>query len=269
MRRFALILFCCAGFYFLLFLGFRSLTDVSELRTDYPRVSYDPKTTTSSIEIVKKRPVGWVTLGEVSPIAAAAIVLSEDWAFWQHNGFDWDQVIDAFQTNLKKGKFARGGSTITQQVIKNVYLSNEKTLVRKAKEAILTMRIERHLGKKRILEIYLNIAEMGPGVYGIGQASRYYFQKPPSQLTAKEGAFLAMLLPSPKKYAVSFRKKELTKFARSSVKSIMEKLLATKRLSEEQYRAELATPLSFEAVYAPMPDSGPDDIEEEVIEDGF
>jgi len=269
MRRFALIFLCCAGFYFLLFLGFRTLTDVGELRTEYPRVTFDLKTETSSIEIVKKRPVGWVSLGEVSPIASAAIVLSEDWAFWQHNGFDWDQVIDAFQTNLKKGKFARGGSTITQQVIKNVYLSNEKTLIRKAKEAILTMRIERLLSKKRILEIYLNIAELGPGIYGIGQASRYYFQKPPSQLTAKEGAFLAILLPSPKKYSVSFRKKELTRFARSSVRSVLAKLLATKRLSQDEYNLALATPLSFETAFLPPPPAGESEIDEEVIEDNF
>lgn len=267
MRRFALLFLCCAGFFFLLFQVFRSVTDVGELRTAYPHVVFDPKEETADIEIVKKRPVGWVSLGEVSPIASAAIVLSEDWAFWQHNGFDWDQVINAFETNLKKGKFARGGSTITQQVIKNVYLSNEKTLVRKAKEAVLTMRIERLVSKKRILEIYLNIAELGPGIYGIGQAARYYFQKPPSQLSAKEGAYLAMLLPSPKKYSVSFRKKALTPFARGIIKSVLEKLKATHRLSEEEYHAALATPLSFESAPIPIPDSIPTEVEEETIED--
>lgn len=275
MRRFALILLSCAGFYFLLFLGFRSVTDVSELRTQFPKVNYDAKEKSSSIEIVKKRPPAWVSLGEVSPIAAAAIVLSEDWAFWQHNGFDWNQMIEAFETNLKQGRFARGGSTITQQVVKNVYLSNEKTIARKIKEAILTMRVERHLNKKRILEIYLNIAEMGPGIYGIGPASRLYFQKHPSQLTAKEGAYLAMLLPSPKKYSVSFRKKELTPYARGTMKSILAKLMATNRLSQDDYRLALATPLSFEAVPMPLPEITPQEEEElnqlmeeeEIVED--
>jgi monofunctional biosynthetic peptidoglycan transglycosylase len=269
MRRFVLLFLCCAGFFLLLFQLFRSFTDVGELRTAFPYVKYDPKEKTAEIQIVRKRPAGWVSLGEVSNIAYSAIVLSEDWAFWQHNGFDWDQVIDAFKTNLEKGKFARGGSTITQQVIKNVYLSNEKTLVRKAKEAILTMRIERHVSKKRILEIYLNIAELGPGIYGIGQASRYYFQKHPSQLTAKEGAFLAMLLPSPKKYSVSFRKKALTPYARSAVRSILAKLLATRRLSEEEYHAAMASPLSFEDVPMPLPESTPNVIEEETVEEDF
>ncbi len=269
MRRFAILLISCAGFFLLLFQIFRSVTDVGELRTSFPKVTYDAKAERSTIQIVKKRPPGWVSLGGVSPIAAAAIVLSEDWAFWQHNGFDWDQVIDAFKTNLEKGRFARGGSTITQQVIKNVYLSNEKTLLRKAKEAILTMRIERHVSKKRILEIYLNIAELGPGIYGIGAASHYYFQKDPSQLTAKEGAFLAILLPSPKKYSVSFRKKELTPFARSAVKGVLSKLMATRRLSEEEYQVALETPLSFEEVPVPLPDGIQEEIEEETIEDDF
>ncbi len=253
MRRFALLFACCAGFYFLLFLGFRSLTDVGELRTHYPRVVYNAKTQDADIEIVKQRPASWVTLREVSPVASAAIVLSEDWAFWQHNGFDWEQLWSAMQTNLQSGRFVRGGSTITQQVIKNVYLSSEKTLVRKLKEAVLTVRIERHVSKKRILEIYLNIVELGPGVYGIGPASRHYFGKHPSQLTAKEGAYLAMLLPSPKRYSVSFRKKTLTPYARGTIRGILSKLLATRRLSEEEYRAALATPLSFEAVPMPEP----------------
>lgn len=259
MRRFAIIVACCAGFYFLLFLAFCTFTDVSALRTEFTRVTYDPATESANIEIVKEKPAGWVGLGEVSKVAAAAIVLSEDWAFWQHNGFDWEQLQDAMETNLEKGKFARGGSTITQQVIKNVYLSNEKTITRKLKEAILTMRIERHVSKKRILEIYLNIAELGPGIYGINKAAHYYFQKSPASLTAKEGAFLAMLLPSPKKYSVSFRKKALTPYARSITNSILGKLLATQRLSQEEYEAAKATPLSFEASQIPESATAPTD----------
>lgn len=255
MRRFALLFACCAGFYFLLFLWFRTATDVSELRTQFPRVVYDRDSEEAKIEVVKQRPSNWVNLNQMSPIATAAIVLSEDWAFWQHNGFDWTQLWDAMETNLKAGHFVRGGSTITQQVIKNVYLTREKTLGRKLKEAILTVRIERHVSKKRILEIYLNIAEMGPGIYGIGPAARYYFQKHPSQLTAKEGAYLAMLLPSPKRYSVSFRKKTLTPYARGTIRGILSKLAATKRMSEEEYQAALATPLSFEAVQAPVVES--------------
>ena len=247
MWRFLLLFLSSALFLGLLFLGFRSVTDVGVLRTRYPRVNYDPKTEKASITIVKQRPVGWVDLGQVSKVAWSAIVMSEDDAFWTHDGFDWNQMREAFETNLQKHKFARGGSTITQQVAKNVFLSNEKTVIRKLKEAFLTMRLERHVGKKRILEIYLNVAELGPGVYGIGHASQYYFHKSASQLTAKEGAFLAILLPSPKRYSVSFRKKALTPFANEAVANLLGKLLAVHKISEAEYEQALRQPLSFEA----------------------
>jgi monofunctional glycosyltransferase len=265
MRRFLLIVACCAGFYLLLFQAFRVLTDVQALKTEYPKVIYDAKAKTDSIEVVKKRPAYWTNLGSVSKLAVAAIVLSEDWAFYQHNGFDWEQIQNSVETNLKKGKFARGGSTITQQVAKNVFLSNEKTIWRKVQEAVLAVRLERNLGKARILEIYLNIAEFGEGLYGIGPAARYYFKKSPAQLTAKEGAFLAMLLPSPKKYSVSYRKRVLTPYAASTVRSILGKLQATHRLSPEQYQAAVATPLSFEARQVAIPASAPED--EDVIDE--
>ncbi len=266
MRRFALILACCAGFYLILFSLFRTFTDVGELRTHYPRVIYDSGEGTASVEVVKQKPPSWANLREISPIAVAAIVMSEDSAFWQHNGFDWDQLRDAMETNLKKGRFARGGSTITQQVIKNVYLSREKTILRKIKEAVLTMRIERHVNKKRILEIYLNVAELGPGIYGIGPAAHYYFHKSPSELNAREGAFLAMLLPSPKRYGVSFRKKALTPFARHAIHGILVKLLAANRLTEEQFIAADTTPLGFEAQQMPVPETAPEDEEEEAAD---
>lgn len=267
MRKFLVILACCAGFYLLLFQGFRLLTDVGALEKSFPKVVYDKKEKSSHIEIVDKRPPGWASLGSVSRIAVAAIVLSEDWAFYQHNGFDWEQIRDSIEKNIKMGKFARGGSTITQQVVKNVFLSNEKTLWRKAQEAVLAMRIERQLTKARILEIYLNIAEFGEGLYGIGPAARHYFSKSPGELTAKEGAFLAMLLPSPKKYSVSFRKKALTPYAASTVRSILGKLMATGRLSGEEYQIAVNTPLSFEdrPMPMPLPDFVP--VDEEVVDD--
>lgn len=267
MRKFLVILACCAGFYVLLFQGFRLLTDVGALEKAYPKVVYDKKNKSSHIEVVDKRPAGWAPLGSISRIAVAAIVLSEDWAFYQHNGFDWEQIRGSIEKNIKMGKFARGGSTITQQVVKNVFLSNEKTLTRKAQEAVLAVRIERQLTKARILEIYLNIAEFGEGLYGIGPAARHYFSKSPSELTAKEGAFLAMLLPSPKKYSVSFRKKALTPYAASTVRSILGKLMATNRLNAEEYQIALHAPLSFEErpMPLPLPDFVP--VDEEVVDD--
>lgn len=270
MRRFALILASCALFYLLLFYLLRVLTDVGSLQAEYPHVVYDKAAKDASIKVRKFRPEGWVSLGGISSIAVAAIVLSEDWAFYQHNGFDWQQILDSFQTNLREGRFVRGGSTITQQVVKNVFLSNEKTLLRKGQEAVLAFRLERQLTKRRILEIYLNIAEFGEGVYGIGAASRLYFGKHPSVLTAKEGAFLAMLLPSPKKYSVSFRKKELTRYASASIRGILGKLLTTKRISFEEYADALGTPLPFEArtrATEPAGADAPGDEDEELEEE--
>jgi monofunctional glycosyltransferase len=250
MRKFALVFLCSIGLYYLVFLAIKAFTDVGVLAEQYPKVIYDGKTKERTIEIVPRAPASWVSLGQVSSIAVAAILISEDSAFYQHQGFDWSQIRESFETNWREGRFARGGSTITQQVVKNVFLTNEKTVWRKLQEAILAVRIERQLKKRRILEVYLNIAEFGQGLYGIGPAARFYFGKSPASLSAKEGAFLAMLLPSPKKYSVSFRKKELTPYARSTVRSILAKLWVTKRLTEEEYRSYLVQPLSFEAAAA-------------------
>lgn len=271
MRRFILLFASCVIFYGMIFYGLHVLTDVAILRTQYPHVIYDPKTKDSVIVIKKTKPANWVNIGAVNSNAIAAIVLSEDWAFYQHNGFDWQQIWGAFQTNLEKGKFVRGGSTITQQVVKNVFLSSEKTIWRKLQEAVLTFRIERELPKKRILEIYLNIAEFGEGLYGVGAASHKYFGKPPSDLNAKEGAFLAMLLPSPKKYSISFRKNEMSRYASSTVRSILQKLLATHRISQEQYESYMATPFVFEKTFTKLPSNSADepvDEEEDASEDG-
>lgn len=273
MLRYFVIFLCCASIYYLGFLGFKLFTDVSVLEKAYPKVVYNPKEKNATVEITKKRPASWVNLGAISPIAVSAFVISEDWSFYQHNGFDWEQIWESFQENLKKGKFARGGSTITQQVVKNVFLSSEKTIYRKVLEAILAMRLERQLTKKKILEVYLNIVELGPGIYGIGAASHHYFGKSAGQLTAKEGAFLAMLLPSPKKYSVSFRRQELTPYASSTVRSILSKLMATGRISQEQYQAYNQTPLSFEKTYAPPQAEAPmdeevDDGQSEIVEEG-
>jgi monofunctional biosynthetic peptidoglycan transglycosylase len=118
--------------------------------------------------------------------------------------------------------------------------------VRKVRELWMATKIEKVLGKSRILELYLNIAELGEGIFGVGQASRFYFHKVPSALTAKEGAFLAMLLPSPKKYAISYRHGELTPYARKIIRSILNKMVMAHYLSPEQRDVEWATPLSFE-----------------------
>lgn len=139
----------------------------------------------------------WTPIATASRALVVCVVRAEDAKFFQHDGFDWDQVQDSLETNLEKGAYKRGGSTITMQLARNLFLWRSKSIPRKALEVYLTWRLEHTLSKPRILELYLNTAEWGPGIYGIGEASRHYYAKPPSALTLGESAMLAAILPSP------------------------------------------------------------------------
>jgi len=135
----------------------------------------------------------------ISSWLSAAVVSTEDAGFFDHSGFEVTELKEAMLDNLREGE-GRGGSTITQQLAKNLFLSGDRTLSRKLKEAVISWRLERELPKERILEIYLNIAEWGPGMYGIGDAADHYFARTPAVLKPEEAAFLASLLPSPRRY---------------------------------------------------------------------
>jgi len=141
----------------------------------------------------------WVTFSEISPNVIKAVLIGEDDKFWNHDGFDVNGMEQALERSLKKGSVA-GGSTISQQLAKNLYLSPSKNPVRKIKEAILTWRIENTLSKRRILEIYLNVAEWGDGIFGIEAAARHYYHKSAKHLSGEEAAHLAAVLPNPIKY---------------------------------------------------------------------
>ncbi|MBS1959684.1 MAG: transglycosylase domain-containing protein [Bdellovibrionales bacterium] len=223
----------------------------SDLRTQYPHVIYHGPKDPSEVVIKKTPPPNWVSLNNISKLAQEAVLVSEDWAFYQHPGYDEKQIRDAIEESVAAGKMKRGASTITQQVARNIYLSKEKSIVRKVREIWIATKMEKVLGKKKILELYLNIAEWGEGIFGIGQASQKYFQKQPSQLTAKEGAFLAMLLPSPKKYSISFRHNELTPYARRTIRSILGKMVQARFLTPEDRDQEWSTPLVFETKFDP------------------
>ncbi len=149
----------------------------------------------------------WVPLKKVSPYLIKAVIIAEDDKFWRHEGFDFIAMQKAFEKDLKKKRFKAGGSTITQQLAKNLYLSPSKNPVRKLKEAILAWRMERTLSKKRIVELYLNAAEWGDGIFGIQAAARHYYKKNASALTAEEAARLATVLPNPIRYNPKGKKK--------------------------------------------------------------
>lgn len=142
----------------------------------------------------------WVPLSRISPHLQRAVIVSEDAAFFSHEGFDWEGIRVAAEKNLARGSLSRGGSTITQQVAKNLYLSVDKSILRKFQEAMITRSLEHHLSKKRILEIYLNVAEWGRGVYGAEAAALHHFQKSAADLSTEEAALLAAMLPSPLRY---------------------------------------------------------------------
>jgi monofunctional biosynthetic peptidoglycan transglycosylase len=172
---------------------------------------------------------------QISRFLKAAVISSEDTAFYQHKGIDWYEVQQSFEKNWKLGHFARGGSTITQQLAKNAYLSGEKSILRKVREAIIAVQIEKALSKEEILEKYLNVVEFGDHIYGVTAAAQFYFHKTPAQLSAVDGAFLAFLLPSPKKYSASFRNRKLTPFARKSILSILFKMQSFRKISAEEH----------------------------------
>ena len=142
----------------------------------------------------------WVPLSRISPYLVKAVLIAEDDKFWKHEGFDYEAIQKAIEKDIEAKKFKLGGSTISQQLVKNLYLSPSKNPLRKISEAIITWRIEGVLPKKRILEIYLNVIEWGEGIFGVEAAARHYYGKPSSQLTADEAARLAAVLPNPRKY---------------------------------------------------------------------
>lgn len=182
----------------------------------------------------------YVSLKRIAPVFRQAVLLSEDSLFFQHKGFDWESIEKSAMENWEKGQYKRGGSTITQQLAKNLFLNKNKTLVRKLMEGLITLKIENTLTKNEIFERYLNVIEFGKGIYGVKAAAQHYFQKAPSDLTAAESAFLAMLLPNPVKYSVSFKKKELTKFAKNRVQKILHDLYQYHRIDQATYEAGVA-----------------------------
>ena len=142
----------------------------------------------------------WVPFSKISPYVIKAVLIAEDDKFWSHEGFDYEAIQKAIEKDIKAKGFKAGGSTISQQLSRNLYLSPEKNPLRKIEEAIITWKMERVLSKRRILELYLNVVEWGEGIFGIESASRHYFGKSSADLTPQESARLAAILPSPQKY---------------------------------------------------------------------
>jgi len=188
------------GLFFLFEIFTLPLFSIANLDTDNPKVTAlmqqrkeEAKDKGKTLRIDYR----WVPLSNIPKHVRMAVLVAEDGAFFSHNGVDWHEVWESVETNLEKGRIVRGGSTITQQLAKNLYLSTSRDPIRKLKELLITWMLEARLTKKRILELYLNIIEWGPGMFGIEAASRRHFHKPASQLSREEAARLAAVIPSP------------------------------------------------------------------------
>ncbi len=142
----------------------------------------------------------WVGYDRVSANLRRAVVAAEDGKFVDHEGFDWEGIQKALEKNEKRGKVVAGGSTISQQLAKNLFLSGSRSWIRKGQEAVITWMLESAMSKRRILELYLNLAEWGEGVFGAEAAARHYFDVPAAQLSVPQAAWLAAILPSPQRY---------------------------------------------------------------------
>jgi len=182
----------------------------------------------------------WVQLSKINRELLYAIVMSEDGDFFSHEGIDYDAFMSALGENIKRQSFSYGASTISQQTIKNIYLDNNKTLYRKFKELMATRSLERHLSKNEILELYLNIIEFGPNLYGIEAASQYYFGRSANNINAAQGAFLAVLMPSPRKYHFTVYKNQyMAPRHKRKYRRILQDMLYKEYISPSQYQQYL------------------------------
>ena len=184
---------------------------------------------------------GWSPLDNVSRHVLNAIVVAEDAKFYDHWGIDVAAVWDSLVTDVRKGRYARGGSTITQQVVKKAFLPMEKSMLRKAREALGAVLLECFLSKDQILVWYINIIEFGDGVYGINEAAHHYFDTKAELLTIQNGANLAIVIPSPNVWSIGLRQKKLTLFGQARYFQIIQRMYVNRLITRDLYLNALAT----------------------------
>jgi hypothetical protein len=195
--------------------------------------------------LVSPKSPDFVPLADVPPLFLKTLLLAEDTDFYGHHGVDLRELPLALATNFARDASARGASTIPQQLAKNLFLTRRKTVSRKVEEAALALLLDSTLGKSRMLEIYLNVIEWGPGIYGLAPAARHYFGREPSQLTPRQMAFLVVLIPGPLKYQRSIATGTPTPSFEGMMVTLLGKLQAVGALSEQEYQAALNAPLDL------------------------
>ena len=178
----------------------------------------------------------WTPLEQIPQDLRNAVLAGEDFSFYSHRGVDWFEVRQSIIKDLREWRFVRGASTITQQLAKNLFLSREKTISRKLRELFLARRLEKTLHKDRILELYLNLVELGDGVYGVGAGAEHHFGKEPMRLSLRESSMLAAMLPGPKVYDPD---RNIDKVLERS-DHILRVMFKGRMITDEQYQASLA-----------------------------
>jgi membrane peptidoglycan carboxypeptidase len=189
----------------------------------------------------------YAPLDQISPHMVSAVLTTEDGGFWRHRGFLPSQFAEALRRNVRAGEVEIGASTITMQMVKNVFLTHERTLARKLQEMFLTWYVEQALGKQRIMEIYLNVIEFGPGVYGVTRAAEHYFGRTPRELSSLESAYLAAMLPSPVRRHVHYCRDQLSPRMQVKLRRIHGLMFSRKRIDELEYQQWKDADLVFDA----------------------
>jgi monofunctional glycosyltransferase len=218
-----------------------TLPDVSALKKTNPTLTALIQQRAIEHHLTPRPIRAWISYNSISPHLRNAVLIAEDSSFFQHSGYDIDEIKESVKRNWREKRFARGASTITQQLAKNLYLSTSRNPLRKIREFFIAQELERELSKQRIFEIYLNVIEWGDGIYGIEPAARRYFGKSASELLPEEGAILAAMIPNPRRYTPARNLKYLER----RKKEILDRLARWKYLRPDEYEAALLRPIVF------------------------
>lgn len=258
MKKILLILFILAAVPVALYLVF--IPDVSSLMKSNPnKTSMMRYREAQWIAKGQRRKISrvWTPYSKISPYLVKAVIIAEDDKFWQHEGFDFEAIQKAVEKDIKAGRLKAGGSTISQQLAKNLYLTPEKSVLRKIREAVITWKIERTLSKRRIIELYLNVVEWGDGVFGAEAAARAYFGKPAYELTPMEAARMAVVLPNPRRLNVAGDQRYVNGRADIIYNIMVKRGIVVHELDEGEKAAETEAPMPAPQATEPAARSNP------------
>ncbi|MBN1351884.1 monofunctional biosynthetic peptidoglycan transglycosylase [candidate division KSB1 bacterium] len=242
------------------YLLFGNLPDDEAIRSYRPANTKNVDFDTHSLAFPEKPVRIWVHINRISPDLQKAVLISEDDTFYQHEGINWVEFKIALKKNIESKRYKRGASTITMQLARNAFLTKEKTLLRKFREVIVARRMEEILSKRRIFELYLNIVEWGPNIYGAEAAARFYFNKSASDLNMAEASMLAAMLPNPRRFNPVTRMK--------SAKKLQLRVLALLRdarvITPEEYQMLTEQPLLLRNTRPEIPEDADEKIDSSI-----